>query len=470
MNPLNSRDRIRKMGESETNGPKSVLYGLISKLVADKDKAFYGNLLQMFNYSFVQDGKKRPDFDIGLEIEKDKIRFVINPYVFFNKDETEQASRLIHELEHVLRNDVLFEPEKSSGYTSMVASYHEYIDENGKKQSYKKITPLASLAMDLAINSLKFKDNPKDYSENTDFLLREGIFPTLHPFETYPPYQTWEWYYEQMVDDAKNGRNGFSEVEIGVVGNSELDNNPSQGNSINNSWNLTDGNGKELSKADVENIKNFISLSVEQAISKTEKSAGTVPGRYQSFIDDLKKIPYNWRSKIDRFVFSGVCPDQRSSKRKISRRARSLGCIAPGVIGKPDVSIWIFIDVSGSIDRKAFENIINHANKLRESTKASVWITNFDATIQDTFVLDQYNYKEILKTKLSHTQGGTMFAPIFDKLRSEKKFKPDVTLIFTDGYCFDNYDMPKNLRMMWVMTEDHKKQPNGPHLIMKEYF
>jgi predicted metal-dependent peptidase len=147
-----------------------------------------------------------------------------------------------------------------------------------------------------------------------------------------------------------------------------------------------------------------------------------------------------------------------------------LGCIAPGVIGKPDVSIWIFIDVSGSIDRKAFENIINHANKLRESTKASVWITNFDATIQDTFVLDQYNYKEILKTKLSHTQGGTMFAPIFDKLRSEKKFKPDVTLIFTDGYCFDDYDMPKNLRMMWVMTEDHKKQPNGPHLIMKEYF
>jgi predicted metal-dependent peptidase len=465
MNSFNSQEKLNKLDDREANGPEAVLYGLISKLITDKTKAFYGNLLQIFTFKFVKDGHKRPDFDVGLELEKDKIRFVINPPVFFKKDETEQEMRLIHELEHVLRNDVLFEPNNNPGYETMVSSFHDFIDTNGKKQSYRKLTPLAGLAMDLAINSLKFKEQTQNFEENTDFLLREGIFPSQHPFEQYPPYQTWEWYYEQMLDDAKNNRNGFEQADISIISNGKINS-----NLTNNSWNLKDIDGKTLSPADAENIKNFINSSIQNAIEETNRSAGKVPGRYQKYVDELKKIPFNWREKLDQFVFSGISPVLRSSKRKISRRARALGCIAPGVIGKPDVCLWTFIDVSGSISQKEFENAIGHVNKIRESTKSSVWISNFDATVQDTFVLEDNNYKEILKTKVSHTKGGTCFAPIFDAIRSEKKFKPDVVLIFTDGFCFDTFDEIKRLRLMWVLTENHQRQPFGQHLIMKEYF
>lgn len=465
MNSFNSQERLSKLDEREASGPQAVLYGLISKLIIDKTKAFYGNLLQIFTFKFVRDGHKRPDFDVGLEIEKDKIRFVINPPVFFKKDETEQEARLIHELEHVLRNDVLFEPNNNPGFEAIVSSFHEYTDTDGKKQSYRKLTPLAGLAMDLAINSLKFKEQSQNFEENTDYLLREGIFPSQHPFETYPPYQTWEWYYKQMVDDAKNGRNGFNQIDINILSNDNLDS-----SSTNNSWNLKDGEGNKLSSADVENIKNFINSSIQNAIEETIKSAGKIPGRYQKYADELKRIPYNWREKLDQFIFSGISPDLRSSKRKISRRARAKGCIAPGVIGKPDISIWSFLDVSGSISQTEFENALSHVNKIRESTKSCVWISNFDGEVQDTFVLENHNYKEILKTKISHTKGGTCFAPIFDTIRSEKKFKPDIVLIFTDGFCFDTFEEIKGLRLMWVLTENHKRQPFGQHLIMKEYF
>jgi predicted metal-dependent peptidase len=461
---IDLKERLRKLSGKDLKGPEAVIYGLISKLVSDKSKAFYGNLLQIFTYTFVEKGSQRPDFDVGLEVEKDKIRFVINPATFFIKDETEQVSRLIHELEHVLRNDVLFDAENSNGYGAMVSSFHEFVDVNGNKQSYRKLTSLASLSMDLAINSLKFKDDKTNYSDDTDFLLREGIFPTQHPFETYPPYQTWEWYYEQMVDDSKNGRNGFSQVDIGIVQNSKI--NP---NNANNSWNVKDSNGAELSNADIENIRNFISSSIANAIEETQKSAGSVPGRYQKFIDELKKIPYPWREKLDQFIYSGISPVLRSSKRKISRRARALGCIAPGVVGKPDTSIWNFMDVSGSITDTQYQNGISHINKIRESTKSTVWISNFDAAIQDTFILSEQNYKDILKTKVSHTKGGTRFGPIFDAIRAEKKFKPDVVIIFTDGYCFDEFEEIKGLKLIWVLTEHHQRQAFGQHLVMKDY-
>lgn len=462
---INSQEKLIKLSEQEAKGPEAVLYGLISKLITGK-KAFYGNLLQIFTFQFVKDGQNRPDFDVGLEIEKDKIKFVINPPVFFKKDETEQEARLIHELEHVLRNDILFDPINNPGREAMVASFHEFKDEKGIKQSYRKLTPLATLAMDLAINSLKFKDQSNDkFEEDTDFLLRDGIFPTEHPFEQYPPYQTWDWYYDQMVDDAKNGKNGFKIVSPGIYSNEKM---PS--NSLNNSWNLTDANGNILSPKDIENIKNFIHSSIENAIEETQRSSGNIPGRYQKYIDTLKKIPFNWREKLDQFVFSGISPEMRSSKRKISRRARALGCISPGSVGKPDVNIWVFLDVSGSISQQEFENAIGHVNKIRESTHATVWISNFDSQIQSTFILEDHNYKNILKTKVSHTQGGTCFAPIFDAIRSEKKFKPDVVLIFTDGFCFDTFQEIKSLRLMWVLTENHQNQPFGQHLIMKEYF
>ena len=460
---INSRDRLPKLYGNKTKNLEAIITSMISQLIASKsERAFYGNMLQIFSYSFLSEDANRPDFDMGLEIEKDKLRIVINPGVFFAKDTTEQEARFVHELEHVLRNDILFSEKRNPGYQQMVASYHEYIDTDGHPQRYKKITPLASLAMDLAINSLKFKQDGSG-SDNTEFLLREGIFPTQHPFETYPPYQTWEWYYEQMVDDAKKGRNGFNYVD-GEIVSDKLD-----PNSFNNSWNLSDSDGKELSNLDMENIENFINSSIERAISETQRSAGKVPGRYQKYIDELKKIPYNWREQLDTFVASGLSPEVRSSKRKISRRARGLGCIARGTTYKPDANIWVFIDTSGSISQEQFENAVSHVNKIRKVTKAVVWISTFDAQVKQTVVLDNINYSQVLKTKIAHTRGGTAFKPIFERIL-EERYRPDVVIIFTDGECYDTPEEIKGLRLLWVYTPVHRKQAFGKHLIMKEYF
>lgn len=444
-------------------------HSMVARLYANENLKFYANLFKMFKLKIMKDGKKRPDFDVGLEVNKSSIQLIINPFVFFLKDETERCFRLIHELEHVLRNDVLFEPEKTPGFDMMVETFHEYIDpETNKPVSYKKKTPLAFLAMDLAVNSLKYKDN-KDFSKDTDFLLRDGIFPLEPPFEKFIPYQTWEWYYEKLLSGAKENGGEGGEGQGGLsFKNGACQCDGKMGDSINNSWSNGNADG-ELSEFDKENLKNFITNVVKEAIDQTEKSAGNIPGRYKQYMDDLKKIPYNWRKELKNFTASSICPDYRTSKRKINRRAIPLRAIAPGYQIKNDVTVVYFMDVSGSMGTEAFEQELAHAMKLRKTTGARVWVGTFDAEVQEFLELTKTNYQRLLKTKFAFTSGGTCFQPMFDKI-VEKKLKPDALIIYTDGYACDNYKPLSWVKTLWVYPEgNYQKQNNGRHLVMKKF-
>ena len=103
------------------------------------------------------------------------------------------------------------------------------------------------------------------------------------------------------------------------------------------------------------------------------------------------------------------------------------------------------------------------------STGAKVFIGAFDAEVHAFYELTKDNYSKILKTCVSFTQGGTMFGPIFEKVK-ESKINTDVLLIFTDGYNFDEIiENPiKRIPVMWVYTKGHRKQNFGRHLIMQD--
>lgn len=454
-----------------------MMFNLIVTIFKKNSFAFYGNVLNNFSYKFLSNGKTRPDFKLGVFYDHNRIAIAVNPYQFFKESEDEMIGLLIHEAEHILNFHVLFSPEKDPMHNKMVTTEHEYRDAEGKLHKYKKQTPLATFAMDLEVNSLKYiypenfdPNNPPanlHLSLSKEFLLKpnSGIFPQEGQFKSLPPFQNWKWYYDKLEEFADKNQNGFSNAQGGISmpggnnipGNDWIDGTPPG----------TDGEtSAEMGMLTSQNIKSYIEDILNLAL---QKDAGSVPGKYKQYLSVIKKTKFDWKSILRQFIQSGIVPDQRLSKRKVNKRGIAKKAFLPGRINTYDTTVMAFIDTSGSIGTKQFEDFVKHLANLRDATGAIVHIGAFDAEVHAFHELTKNNYERILKTQISFTQGGTMFGPIFKKVK-ESKIKPDVLLIFTDGWNFD--PIPKNplphIPIMWVYTKNHTKQNFGRHLIMQD--
>lgn len=452
-----------------------LLMHILMQMMAKKELSFYGHIVSFFTFKFIKDGHLRPDFDVGVEVKGTKVTMVINPFVFFDKSESQMMFRLIHETEHVLRMDILFNPKESAAYNAMVKTVHKTRDEKGNEVSYEKQTPLATLAMDLAVNSLKYSgtgDDPNNYKLGQDYLLQEGLFPKEGAFKNLPPYKLWQYYYEEMYKKAQNNEDGFSmDGNGGMMGGpGDISVDPDKlgipGSALNNSWSSLE----QMSPIEIESYKSFVYDVIQQAI---EKSAGNIPGQYQKLIDELNQPKFDWKKALKQFIARGISTTLRTSRRKINKRAINLKAIMPGWMTQRECNVAAWIDTSGSISHEQFCNSVNHLNKIRKSTNANVWIGAFDAAVHSFHKLEKRNMKKILSTQINHTSGGTLFRPMFDYM-IENKIKPDCMIIFTDGYNFDKDALRtnpiKNLDVMWVYTKDHQKQDWGRHLVMEDEY
>jgi predicted metal-dependent peptidase len=472
-------DNLKFFEENSTehNKYQKTLFYLLSIFVKRDEICFYVEILNNFTYKFIKNGSEHPDLTVGTLYKNQKLTLIINPTLFFKKSEQEMMYTLIHEAEHILNFHIVFDIKKDLSYNSLVEIPYKYIDEKGVEKSFTKKIPLATIAMDLEINSLKYKMptrnngsylHKEEIERSSDFLLKEGIFPSEEKFQHLLPYKNWENYYDKIMDDAKNGKNGFSISKdsgglTGVV---------SQKDGVSNHW-LSEGNtdGSELTVLDIENLK----MSVVDMINfASSKSAGNIPGKYKSFLEDLKKTKYDWKKALSQFIASGLSPTVRISKRKINRRAINKKSFMAGSIAERDVNIVVAIDVSGSISQSQFEAAVSHLNKLRQSTNSKMFIICFDAGITLNMELKKQSYEKVLKTKVgeSYSQGGTMFGPVFEAINTEKDLKTaDVILFFTDGYNFDaitENPVPR-IPLLWVYTPQHQKQNFGNHIIMQDY-
>lgn len=455
---------------SEHNKYEKTLFYLLSIFIKRDSMSFYVEIINNFTFKFIKNGLERPDIIVGTFYKDQKLTLIINPMTFFKRSEQEMMFMLIHEAEHILNFHILFDIKKDLSHGAMVEVPYKYLDEKGIERTFIQKIPLATIAMDLEINSLKFKmpsngsyNNHNEISKSSDFLLKDGIFPTEGNFKKLLPYKNWENYYDDILEEAKSGKNNFSISEkgglTGVV---------SSGDNVSNNW-FTDNN--ELTVLDVESLKMFVTDMINFASSK---SAGNIPGKYKSFLEELKKTKYDWKKALSQFIASGLSPTVRISKRKINRRAINKKSFMAGSIAERDVNIVVAVDVSGSISQSQFEAAVSHLNRLRQSTNSKMFIICFDADITLSIELKKQSYEKVLKTRVgeSYSQGGTKFQPVFDEIKNNKSMKnPDVILFFTDGYNFDTIDenpLPR-IPLLWVYTPEHQKQNFGNHIIMQDY-
>lgn len=469
-----NRNNLKFYEENSTehNKYQKTLFYILSIFVKREDMSFYVEIINNFTFKFIKDGAENPDIIVGTIYNNNKLTLMINPMIFFKKSDQEMMFTLIHEAEHILNFHILFDLKKDLSHNALVEVPYTYTNDKGVQKLIVRKIPLAGIAMDLEVNSLKYKmptngsyNNVNEVSKSSDYLLKDGIFPTEGKFENLVPYKNWENYYEKILNDAKNNKNGFGFSSTGGLTGIITEN-----DSVSNNW-FSDGENSELTLLDIENLKTFVTDIISFA---SNKSAGNIPGKYKSYLEEIKKTKYDWKKALSQFIASGLSPTVRISKRKINRRAINKKSFMAGSIAERDVNIVVAIDVSGSISQTQFEAAVSHLNKLRQSTNSKMFIICFDAGITLNMELKKQNYEKVLKSRVgeSYSRGGTQFTPVFDLIKTDKNLKnPDVILFFTDGYNFDN--IPTNpiprVPLLWVYTPEHQKQNFGNHIVMKDY-
>lgn len=442
--------------EKETKEYFKLILNLLTNTIYKKTENFYITILNSFSYKFLKNGTNFPNFDVGIQVNGNKLNLIINPITFFKKSQTEMLFRLIHEAEHLLRRHIFIDIDKKKTIT-----FNKIV--SGKPIEVE--IPIQLVGMDLEVNSLRY--DPKNYSISGgksyyragSYLLEEGIFPFLNQFQSLEPYKDFETYCDEINELAKKNENGFSIKDGKICVDGYLDF-PDI-----NDWEILENPDKE--SFDENELNSLLDYIMEMAA----KTAGNNTPKHYEYLNGINKIEtYNWKSVLDTYCASCITSLKKISKRKLNKRGISKNAIIQGYVNNVEVKIIAAFDTSGSISKKDFVISLNHLNKLKKTLNSNIHVLFFDGNVHLSLELNDFNFEKLMKSEItkSFTKGGTKFKPIFEEIK-QKKIKADVLLIFTDGFSSEKvFKNPlPSVPTLWVLTPENKKPSFGKFIIMK---
>ena len=368
---------------------------------------FYGHVLT----SLARKMDPKLKYAAGVSIGKTSV-LAINPELFFRENMNQRMGLLIHEVEHVIRLHVPRFMEKIRG--------NPFLKEK------------ANIAMDLAVNC----------TIDEDLLPLWVLYPRQFGF---PDDETAEWYYARLPDVL------ISPIRVGMSVKEESEKLPSAapGKLIRDDFDSSDLEDSSGENIPFELEKQIVKEMVKNAVEKTEKLRGCIPGHVQQLIEMLNqesKIPWN-------VLFRRLCQwaSLREKAYSKKRRSRRYGT-RPGPYLKRRLRLAVAFDTSGSVsdeDLAWFFCELDHISKKG----AEITLIQCDASIQK---VERYSRSFKREKPEVYGRGGTAFTPVFEYLLKERSQRPDLLVFFTDGYG-DQPEDPKLFPVCWVYTPDHKR-------------
>lgn len=370
-----------------------------------------------------------------------------------------------------------------------------------------------NIAADMAVNTLLERTNSYIRKHRLEFILPDC---PENGFD-FPPYKAMEWYFEALMDRARQQPKGGEYLlqlvtredkppnenaagAAGVVGNGSKEQQPERekGNSANGEKPPQKENKRKKSSRGIgfdllanheywqgeadraaDSIENQLSLAdelrhklkrvVSKAIEDHVKNRGTIPRGLQEQIDTLMKEP---RIPFTRILRNWVVITHKYRRRRSSTRIKRRHIGIPELYPFPGFSkqrkfrvVWC-IDTSGSMGSEELEMGLNELRGLQKADpEIEVHVIEADCAVEHEYLLDRpetrINYEV-------HGRGGTSFDPAL--LRAQQ-LQPDICFYFTDGYApAPEVSSRVSCPFVWVLTP-HGTNPDGTwgHVIETKY-
>lgn len=302
---------------------------------------------------------------------------------------------------------------------------------------------IANIAMDVYINQTIPDDllPPKACVWNKYKNLKKG--------------KSTNWYYEQLVENKKNGDDKALENMLSAMGDGDGDGN---GDGNNQPDEADDGQGgtmlvpdhnwdevQEASDATQKMLKKNTEVLMRDIVKTLKSQPGTIPGDIQDLLDRLEVIEppkFNWRKFMRTFVGTSTKTWVTKTRRKKSKRFPDM----QGSKEKYFSNILVAIDTSLSVDDEdvqEFRNELHHMHKTGH---------DIDIVLCDTHIRSQFRFNPRKPMKIEG-RGGTEFQPVIDLYRNNLK-KYSCLIYLTDGEC----GPPENARgnILWVHASKYE--------------
>ena len=176
-----------------------------------------------------------------------------------------------------------------------------------------------------------------------------------------------------------------------------------------------------------------------QQILDSAAAQGKLSNGMKRLINSLPKVKENWRHNLEKYIKS--FKKAESTWKRPNKRYSAAGFYLPTRFDTPELNVAVGIDTSGSINEDMLEKFYGHLIKIMKSFKTFkvqvfCWST---VAHQGTYrELNEKNYQNFnpLEEGYLESLGGTIAQSAFDYVK-DLKSKPDIFILFTDGYFED---------------------------------
>lgn len=191
------------------------------------------------------------------------------------------------------------------------------------------------------------------------------------------------------------------------------------------------------------------------AAKNMSSEPGTAWGKFRSTLEGLYKVQTDWKKAIKQVVGKSINDAEKRQAYANKNILISQDRIARTDKDKFDNMDYMiaWIDSSGSMSDDQLKMVLSETYSLALQKKpVKLVVIQCDTKIQE---IKEYTSLKQLKQDMIHAtvkgRGGTDVKPLWDLLAKDKKFnrvKPDLIMIFTDGYL---QQYPRNKRLMnWL--------------------
>jgi len=293
-------------------------------------------------------------------------------------------------------------------------------------------------------------------------LPKSAVTLSTFPDLSLEPDQTVEWYYEklsslrdEMKNNSKNSKGDqSSDSEAQTESDWSQTSSPQSASALekiygkpshsdHSMWGKTIG---EDSSAQVKSIESELDRMIVQARDRTPiNNRGTIPGKINQMIDAIinkRKPQMDWRRALRIFSTNSRRTRVVHTMKRVSKRYGT----RPGIKIKRFQKMAIAIDTSGSVSDEYLSLFFSEIHGMWRQG-AEVEIIECDAAVQR-----HYPYKGKFPDFVKG-RGGTVFDPVFQFLKENRRMQFDGCIYFTDGYASEPTIKPP-CKLFWLITPD----------------